>query len=252
MPRYFMELCFDGTPYRGWQRQATALSAQEEVERAIRTKLRAPDLTVTGCGRTDTGVHASSFYLHFDADLPLPAPDAFTQAMNSLLPPPIAVKRTFAVDAKAHARFSATAREYTYLVHRRKDPFLHNRSYLLRPALDVAAMNAACALLIGKQDFSCFQRTGSDNRTGICDLRRAEWQETAVGYRFTVVADRYLRNMVRAMVGTCLRIGRGQWAHGTMQEILRSKDRSRAGKSAPACGLYLSRIEYPFIPAGSE
>ena len=249
MPRYFMELCFDGTPYRGWQRQAAAPSVQEEVERALRLKLRLPELHVVGCGRTDTGVHASNYFLHFETEQPLAAPDAFTQAMNSLLPPPIAAKRTFEVEAKAHARFSATEREYTYLVHRTKDPFLHDRSYLLRPELDVEAMNAACNFLVGKQDFSCFQRTGSDNRTAICDVRQARWAATKQGYRFTITADRFLRNMVRAIVGTCIRIGKGQWRSGDMQAVLASKDRSRAGKSAPACGLYLSRIAYPFIPA---
>ncbi|MBS1548133.1 MAG: tRNA pseudouridine(38-40) synthase TruA [Bacteroidetes bacterium] len=249
MPRYFMELCFDGTPYRGWQRQAAAPSVQEEVERALRLKLRLPDLFVVGCGRTDTGVHASSYFLHFETGHPLASPEAFSQAMNSLLPPPIAVKGTFAVEDKAHARFSATEREYTYLVHRRKDPFLHDRSYLLRPELDVEAMNSACSFLVGKQDFSCFQRTGSDNRTSICDVRQAVWTATGAGYRFTITADRYLRNMVRAIVGTCIRMGKGQWKAEDMQEILASKDRSRAGKSAPACGLYLSRIAYPFIQA---
>lgn len=247
MPRYFMELCFDGTPYRGWQRQLAAPSVQEEVERAFRLKLRAPHMTVVGCGRTDTGVHASNYFLHFETEQPLAAPDAFTQAMNSLLPPPIAVKRTFGVDAMAHARFSATEREYTYLIHRRKDPFLHNRSYLLRPELNVDTMNTACRFLIGKQDFSCFQRTGSDNRTPICEVRQAEWTVTEVGYRFTITADRYLRNMVRAIVGTCIRIGKGDWPAAYMAEVLASNNRSMAGKSAPACGLYLSRIEYPFL-----
>lgn len=247
MPRYFMELCFEGTLYRGWQRQPAAPSVQEEVERALRMKLRLPDLYVVGCGRTDTGVHASSYFLHFESEGAVAAPEAFTQAMNSLLPPPIAVKRTFAVDDKAHARFSATEREYTYLIHRRKDPFLHDRSYLLRPELNVEAMNAACSHLLGQQDFSCFQRTGSDNRTSICNVRQAQWAATGPGYRFTITADRYLRNMVRAIVGTCIRIGKGQWQPEEMLAILVSKDRARAGKSAPACGLYLSRIAYPFI-----
>ncbi len=248
MPRYFMELCFDGTPYRGWQRQLVSPSVQEVVERALRTKLRAPGLYVVGCGRTDTGVHASSYFLHFITEDAIPAPDAFTQAMNSLLPAPVAVMRTFLVDEKAHARFSATEREYTYLIHRRKNPFLHDRSFLLHPELDVQAMNAACAYLIGQQDFSCFQRTGSDNRTSICDVRKANWTATSAGYRFTITADRYLRNMVRAIVGTCIRIGKGQWPAAYMAEVIAMHDRGKAGKSAPACGLYLSRISYPFIP----
>lgn len=247
MPRYFMELCFDGSPYRGWQRQLAAPTAQEEVERALRLKLHAPELFVVGCGRTDTGVHASSYFLHFDGNQAIADPEGFSKAMNSMLPAAIAVRRTIPVEEKAHARFSATEREYTYLIHRRKDPFIQGRSFLLHPALDVQAMNTACGALIGQQDFSSFQRTGSDNRTSICDVRQAEWTATEAGYRFTIRADRYLRNMVRAIVGTCIRMGKGQWAAGDMQAILEAKDRGRAGKSAPACGLYLSRIAYPFI-----
>jgi tRNA pseudouridine38-40 synthase len=248
MPRYFMELAYDGTPYRGWQRQAGAISVQEEVEKAMRLRLHLPDLGVVGCGRTDTGVHASSYFLHFDVPTAIADTTGFTKALNGLLPPAIAAKRTFPVADDAHARFSATEREYTYLVHCWKDPFLHDRSYLLYPALDVAAMDSACRVLLGKQDFSAFQRTGSDNRTAICDVRLATWAATPTGCRFTIMADRYLRNMVRAIVGTSLRIGRGYWPADYMAEVLASRQRSKAGRSAPACGLYLSRIRYPFIP----
>lgn len=251
MPRYFMELVFDGTPFRGWQRQLAAPTVQEEMEKALRMKLRTPGLVVLGCGRTDTGVHASSYFLHFNAPAPIADMQGFTGAINGLLPSAIAVKRTFPVDEKAHARFSATEREYTYLIHREKDPFIHDRSYLLRVPLDVEAMDRACRVLIGRQDFSCFQRTGSDNRTSICDVRAANWSATDTGCRFTIVADRYLRNMVRAIVGTCVRIGKGQWDAERMADVLASKDRGMAGKSAPACGLYLSRITYPFIQQGA-
>lgn len=247
MPRYFMELAYDGTPFRGWQRQAAAPSVQEEVERALRRRLHAPDITALGCGRTDTGVHASSYFLHFECPAALADLQGFTHAMNGLLPPAIAALRTLAVDDKAHARFSATEREYTYLVHRQKDPFLYQRSYHLHVPLDVEAMDAACRSLLGRKDFSCFQRTGSDNRTSICDVRHTRWATTSNGYRFTITADRYLRNMVRAIVGTSIRIGRGFWPVAYMDEVLASGNRSMAGKSAPACGLYLSRVVYPFI-----
>ena len=247
MPRYFMELAYDGTPYRGWQRQvAGTTTVQEEVEKALRMKLRSPKVTALGCGRTDTGVHASSYFLHFNAAEPLADPAGFSNSMNALLPSAIAIKRTFPVDEKSHARFSATEREYTYLIHRQKDPFLHDKSYLLRIELDVQAMHAACQVLIGKKNFSCFQRTGSDNSTSICDVRKVAWEATENGYRFNIVADRYLRNMVRAIVGTCIRIGKGNWDTAKMAEILASGERGKAGKSAPACGLYLSRISYPF------
>jgi tRNA pseudouridine38-40 synthase len=249
MPRYFMELAYDGTPYRGWQRQLAAPSVQEEVEKALRLRLHLPALGVVGCGRTDTGVHASSYFLHFDVPGAIADTAGFTKALNGLLPPAIAAKRTFPVADDAHARFSATEREYTYLVHQRKDPFLHDRSYLLHPALDVEAMDAACRALLGKQDFSAFQRTGSDNRTPICEVRQARWAATDTGCRFTIRADRYLRNMVRAIVGASIRIGRGHRPAAHMAEVIASRQRSMAGRSAPACGLYLSRVTYPFIPA---
>ncbi|MEO7081579.1 MAG: tRNA pseudouridine(38-40) synthase TruA [Flavobacteriales bacterium] len=249
MPRYFMELAYDGTPYRGWQRQlAETSTVQEEVERALRKRLRRPKVTALGCGRTDTGVHASSYFIHFDTPEPIENTEGFYNSINGMLPPSIAAKRLIPVADDAHARFGATEREYTYLIHRQKDPFLHNKSYLLRVELDVAAMDAACQVLIGKQDFSCFQRTGSDNSTSICDVRQANWVATDVGYRFTITSNRYLRNMVRAIVGTCIRIGKGHWPVDYMAEVLASHDRGMAGKSAPGCGLYLSRIEYPFIP----
>lgn len=249
MPRYFLELAYDGTPYRGWQRQAEAASVQAEVERALQLRLHLPKVNAVGCGRTDTGVHASSYFLHFDTQAPITDHERFVLGMNSVLPASIAAKQLHAVADDAHARFSAREREYTYLVHRQKDPFMHLRSYLLHVELDVQAMNAACTLLLGKRDFSCFQRTGSDNRTAICEVRQAEWAATQSGYRFTITADRYLRNMVRAIVGTCIRIGRGHWQAAYMAKVLASGQRGMAGKSAPACGLYLSRIHYPFIPA---
>lgn len=248
MPRYFMELAYDGSPYRGWQRQAAANSVQEEVERALRLRLHLPKVNAVGCGRTDTGVHASSYMLHFDAPHELGDAARFVHALNSLLPPSIAAKALHSVADDAHARFSAKERAYTYLIHRHKDPFLHLRSHLVSIPLDAQAMHDACQLLVGKKDFRSFQRTGSDNRTTVCDVRRAEWEETPGGYRFTITADRYLRNMVRAIVGTSLLIGRGHRPVGHMAEVLASGDRSMAGKSAPACGLYLSSVHYPFIP----
>lgn len=248
MPRYFLEMAYDGTPYRGWQRQLSAPSVQQEVERALAIALHRHQVNAIGCGRTDTGVHASEYFVHFDGPSDRILDDRFAHSLNGILPPSIAVKRSIPVPDDAHARFSATERGYGYFIHRIKDPFLNDRSYLLHLDLDVDAMNAACEALVGKQDFSCFQRTGSDNRTPICDLRKAEWVRTPNGYRFTIVADRFVRNMVRAVVGTCIRIGRGQRPPDDMAAVIASKDRSQAGKSAPACGLYLERVVYPFIP----
>jgi tRNA pseudouridine38-40 synthase len=249
LPRYFLEIAFDGTPYRGWQIQPDAPSVQAEVQRALQLALHRHQVIVVGCGRTDTGVHASSFYLHFDGPSDHTLNERFLQSLNAILPDSIAVKRIITVPDDAHARFSATERGYVYKVHRWKDPFLHDRSHLLKPELDVASMNEACACLIGQQDFSSFQRTGSDNRTSICEVRHARWEPTDVGYQFTIRADRFLRNMVRAITGLSFRIGRGLHPAAYMQEALEARDRAKAGRSAPACGLYLAHVSYPFIPS---
>lgn len=246
-PRYFMEIAYDGLPYRGWQRQLSAVSVQEEVERALRMILHLPELFVVGCGRTDTGVHATEFFLHFEAPTEKLIDDRLVQSLNSMLPDSIAAKRVITVPDDAHARFSATERGYMYLIHRKKDPFLAGRSHLLRPPLDVDRMNEACMALIGKQDFTSFCKAGSDAKTMICDVRFANWEHTQNGYRFRILADRYLRNMVRAIVGTCIRIGKGEQPATAMKDILLAKDRAAAGKSAPARGLYLERVLYPFI-----
>ncbi|MCB0763359.1 MAG: tRNA pseudouridine(38-40) synthase TruA [Flavobacteriales bacterium] len=249
MPRYFLELAFDGTPYRGWQRQPADPSVQETVELALRTVLQLPDLFVVGCGRTDTGVHATSYFLHFDAPADRVVDDRFAHRINSMLPDSIAVYRVISVADDAHARFSATERGYVYLIDRRKDPFMADRAHVLYPPLDVAAMNSACTALIGKQDFSSFCKAGSDSRTMICDVRVAQWEETTQGYRFRIHADRFLRNMVRAIVGTCIRIGKGERQATSMREVIAARDRGAAGKSAPARGLYLDHVVYPFIPS---
>jgi tRNA pseudouridine38-40 synthase len=254
LPRYFLEIAFDGTPFRGWQIQPDAPSVQAEVQRALQLALHQHKVIIVGCGRTDTGVHASSYFLHFDGPSD-PGSKAGTQlgerflhSLNAILPDSIAVKRIITVPDDAHARFSATERGYVYKVHRWKDPFLHERSHLLKPMLNVEAMNEACECLIGQQDFSSFQRTGSDNRTSICDVRLAKWESTEVGYQFSIRADRFLRNMVRAIVGMCLQIGRGLHPAAHMREVLEAHDRSTAGRAAPARGLYLAYVAYPFIP----
>jgi tRNA pseudouridine38-40 synthase len=250
MPRYFLELVYDGAPYRGWQRQLEDPSVQEVLERALRTTLRLPNLFVVGCGRTDTGVHATEYFAHFDAPSDRVVDQRLVFSLCSMLPESIAVKRVIPVADDAHARFSATERGYKYLIHRRKDPFLADRSHLLFPPLDVDAMNKACEALIGKQDFTSFCKAGSDAKTMICDVRHARWEHTSNGYRFEIRADRYLRNMVRAIVGTCIRIGKGIDPPSSMADVLAAKDRGAAGKSAPARGLYLDRVVYPFIPSG--
>ncbi len=246
MPRYFLEIAFDGTAFKGWQNQPRDPSVQAQVERAVGVALHQPKVTVVGCGRTDTGVHARQFFLHFDAEQEA-LDERFVRSVNGILPESIGARRVLRVKDDAHARFDATARTYTYHVHRAKDPFLFMRSYHFPPALNVIAMNKACKCLIGKQDFSAFQKSGSDNKTAVCHVRLAKWTRTPAGCVFTITADRYLRNMVRAIVGTGLRVGTGKEPVEHMARVLAAGHRSAAGKSAPANGLYLERVQYPYV-----
>lgn len=246
MPRYFLEIAFDGTAYSGWQNQPNDPSVQAEVEKAIATALRVKEIDVVGCGRTDSGVHARRFFLHFDADQ-RGLGDRLVRNLNGILPAPIGVRRLIRVRKDAHARFDATARTYTYHVHTCKDPFLIGRSLRFHQPVDLRAMNAACRVLVGRKDFAAFQKSGSDNRTTICRVRTAKWRRIPNGMVFTITADRFLRNMVRAIVGTCLRIGTGKEPVGHMRKVLGSRDRSKAGKSAPPDGLFLERVIYPYI-----
>ena len=249
--RCFLDLSYDGTAYHGWQRQPEAISVQQVVEEKL-SGLLDSETAVIGCGRTDTGVHASAFFAHFEwagefgsrfADW-----DQACWKLNGMLPQDIGVRRIFEVGEKDHARFSAAERAYTYWVHTAKDPFLEGRSARVYEELDIEAMNAAAAMLVFKGEFDAFQKTGGGQKTTLCDVRLAEWTRAeAHRIRFEITADRFLRNMVRAIVGTLLEIGRGRMPPEVMAEVLASKDRSRAGTSAPACGLYLSRVDYPFL-----
>jgi tRNA pseudouridine38-40 synthase len=252
MPRYFLELSYIGTAYNGWQNQPASPSVQAEVERALRFALHREKVSAVGCGRTDTGVHASLYYAHFDGPDDRELDQRFAYRLNGSLPPDIAVHRVIPVPGDAHARFSATERGYVYRIHRHKDPFLTHLSHQLRPPLDVAAMNEACRALVGRQDFSSFCKAGSDAKTMLCDVRLAQWDEVPGGYRFRIRADRFLRNMVRAVVGTCLRIGHGHEEPASMARVIAARDRTQAGKSAPARGLYLEHVLYPFIDPPAE
>ncbi len=248
MPRYFLELAYNGTAYKGWQWQPKAPSVQAELERSLRFLLRLEKVNAIGCGRTDTGVHASRYYVHFDVPDEREMDERTVQRLNSILPPDIAIHQLIPVADDAHARFSATERGYAYRIHRAKDPFLMDRSHPLKPELNVHAMNEACRVLIGKQDFSSFCKAGSDVKTTICDVREAHWTQIPNGYLFRIKADRFLRNMVRAIVGTSVRIGKGLQPVEHMATVLQAHDRHAAGRAAAACGLYLEHVVYPFIP----
>jgi len=246
MSRFFVELSYDGSQYHGWQRQSTAISVQEVLEEGLARLLRCPVIPVVGCGRTDTGVHASSYFMHLDL------PDDTDIALlhykwNHLLPPQISVHRFIPVHDKAHARFDATSREYRYFIHREKDSFKTPFSYYLWRDLDLNAMQEAASLLIGKKDFNAFARAHGSQKTSICDVRKAEWHIEDHKWYFIIEADRFLRNMVRAIVGTLLEVGMGKMSVDEFQKVIDSLNRKEAGSSAPANGLFLSRIDYTYI-----
>lgn len=246
--RYFIELSYKGTRYHGWQIQPNAVTVQEVLGKALSTFFRQKIETV-GCGRTDTGVHATQFFAHFDlADTSLiirQSRDVIS--LNSLLPFEIAIKRLIPVNADAHARFDATLRSYEYHIHYAKNPFLHEMSWLIRDKLNVADMNMAASQLLAYTDFSCFSKSNTQVFTNNCKISHAAWAESPDGLIFHISADRFLRNMVRAIVGTMVEIGRGKLPHGAIHEIIKSKSRSNAGASVPACGLYLTTVKYPYI-----
>ncbi|MCW5519293.1 tRNA pseudouridine(38-40) synthase TruA [Aureitalea sp. L0-47] len=241
--RYFIDISYHGKNYHGWQIQPEAISVQEVLERTISTLLR-DEIKITGAGRTDTGVHARQLMAHFDCGKEFDK-NEFKFRINSFLPKDIAVNQVLLVKDDAHARFDAVSREYQYYVLLKKDPFLQELSYLLHTPPDMELMNKASALLLGHQDFQCFSRSNTDVKTYYCDVRTATWEKKGDRLIFTIEADRFLRNMVRAVVGTLLDIGWGKTNLEHLEEILRSKDRSKAGASAPAHGLFLTKVEYP-------
>jgi tRNA pseudouridine38-40 synthase len=247
--RYFTELSYDGTKYHGWQTQPNAVAVQEVLDKALSTVLRQPIETL-GCGRTDTGVHAKEFFAHFDyqamVDSPL-AIDNIIRGLNSVLPKDIAIKNIFEVDADAHARFDATLRSYQYYIHFNKDPFKQGYSWLQRDVPDLELMNQAAAIIREYTDFSCFSKSNTQVFTNNCKISRAEWVKTDDGnIVFHISADRFLRNMVRAIVGTLIMVGRNEIGPEAVRNIIESKNRSNAGASVPACGLYLTEVQYPY------
>lgn len=245
--RYFIELAFNGSAYHGWQVQMNAVSVQEVFNKALAILLR-QEIETVGCGRTDTGVHAKQLYVHLDIDVKHDIMGSKWQhSLNSLLPKDIVAKRIIPVASQAHARFDAVRRSYEYYIHQEKNPFLDGFSWLLPEQLDLEQMNQACQTLLGCQDFSCFSKSNTQTYTNICTISRAEWKRTAMGLVFHISADRFLRNMVRAIVGTLIRVGRLEIKPNVLHQILKSKNRSQAGTSVPACGLYLSEVIYPYI-----
>lgn len=241
--RYFIELAYNGKNYHGWQAQPNAHSVQTEIQQKLEILFKFP-VEITGCGRTDTGVHASQYFAHMDLNEAIDAGKIAFQ-LNALLPKDIAVYRIFEVDPNLHARYDAIEREYKYYLCTRPNPFLHELSWLYTKPLDIEAMNAAADIIKSHEDFECFSKVHTDVKTFLCKINYAQWSmEENHMLVFTVRANRFLRNMVRAIVGTLVDVGKGKLSLEDVKTILESKNRSEAGQSVLAQGLFLTKVSY--------
>ena len=240
--RYFIELSYNGKNYHGWQIQPDAISVQQKVNYALSTMLQY-EISVVGAGRTDTGVHASQMFAHFDVDQKLDENVVFK--LNSILPEDIVVRKVFSVDQEMHARFNALSRSYVYKICLGRDPFLLDFSWQIHSQkFDLNRMNEAAKLLLEYQDFESFSKVKTDVYTFNCDITKAVWIEKENELTFHISANRFLRNMVRAIVGTLLEVGSGKKTVEDFRKIIESKSRSKAGLSVPAKGLFLTAIKY--------
>lgn len=242
--RYFVTLSYDGTRYHGWQIQPNGVSVQEKLQEALSTLLREL-VTVTGAGRTDAGVHARMMVAHFDWDGNPLEGQQLAYKLNRLLPYDIAVSKVEAVSDDKHARFSATSRMYHYYIHTTKDPFQRAYSCEIHYPLDFSLMNEAARLLMTYEDFGAFCKSGADVKTTLCNMTKAEWVQTsATTWYFEIRANRFLRNMVRAVVGTLIEVGRGRLSLEDFKKVIEGKQRSDAGESMPGNALFLEDIVY--------
>ncbi len=240
--RYFVTFSYDGGRYHGWQIQPNGVSVQEKLQEALSTLLR-EEITVTGAGRTDTGVHARMMVAHFDAD-EIDC-EQLMYKLNRLLPQDIAVQKVERVSEEMHARFSAKCRTYHYYIHTRKEPFLRTYSCEMHYALDFAKMNEAAQRLLDYEDFGAFCKSGADVKTTLCKVTKAEWIQTSpTTWYFEITANRFLRNMVRAVVGTLIDVGRGRLSVDEFCKVIEGKKRTEAGESMPGHALFLEKIEY--------
>ncbi len=242
--RYFLEIAYNGTPYAGWQIQPNATTVQGVLEEKLSLLLR-QKTAITGAGRTDAGVHAQQMFAHFDvADAALM--DNLPYKLNSILPPDIAVRRVLPVIPQAHARFDALSRSYVYIISKNKNPFKQNLYYPYYLPLNIERMNQAAALLLQYEDFTSFSKLHTDTHTNNCNISEAFWRISDEGeLRFTITANRFLRNMVRAIVGTLLWVGKEKITVDEFKTIIQAENRNLAGPTAPAEGLFLQKITYP-------
>lgn len=243
--RYFIEFAYNGKKYFGFQIQPDAISVQEILNTALSTLLRHA-VEIVGAGRTDSGVHATQMFAHFDTEITLEIPKLI-QRLNSFLPEDIVIYSIQLVADNAHARFDATSRTYEYHIHTYKNAFSHEGSWYVHQKLNVALMNVAAKILLEYEDFECFSKVHTDVKTFICKISEAHWIQEGANLKFTITADRFLRNMVRAIVGTLINVGLEKITLTDFKKIIESKNRSQAGFSVPAHGLYLVRVNYPYI-----
>lgn len=257
--RYFLELSYNGTSFHGWQIQPNADSVQAVIEEKLSVILR-KEIAITGAGRTDTGVHARRMFAHFDTENLIEDKQRFILSLNSMVGKNISIINLYKVNNDAHARFDATHRTYKYFVTFNKNPFLYNLSWFYTSSLDIDKMNEAAQLLLMTRDFTSFAKLHSDNKTNICDVSQAIWKDLREdkeacdfmgnmnqGIVFTITSDRFLRNMVRAVVGTLVEVGRNKMTLSKFKEIIAAKDRCLAGSSMPPQALFLWDIQYPYL-----
>ncbi len=242
--RYFIILSYSGKNYCGWQIQPNAISIQQTLQEALSTLMR-QKIDVVGAGRTDSGVHAREMMAHFDWDKGEINTTDLCIKLNRFLPKDISINSIKEVKADAHARFSATARTYSYCITQKKDAFLHDYKYRVSFNPDIESMNHLCTILKETDDFTSFSKLHTDVKTNVCKLKHAQWEKVDDEFIFTIQADRFLRNMVRSIVGTLLQAGRGRLSEEEFRQIIAIKNRNSAGESVPAHALFLEKVEYP-------
>ncbi|MFD0993658.1 tRNA pseudouridine(38-40) synthase TruA [Tenacibaculum geojense] len=248
--RYFLALSYNGKNYYGWQIQPEVISVQEQINKAISTILQ-EEINIVGAGRTDAGVHASQMFAHFDTNKVLQ--ENFTYKLNAILPNDIVIYKTIVVDDEAHARFDATSRSYEYKIWMGRNPFLLDTTWQLNyKNIDIDAMNKAAKILLEYEDFECFSKVKTDVHTFNCEVTEAYWKQKGNELTFYISANRFLRNMVRAIVGTLLEVGLQKKSVEDFRNVIESKNRGNAGVSVPAKGLFLTKVAYDYISFEQE